>query len=373
MSTLGGPNNVRDGLVLHIDAANNKCFRGEPTVNLINNPMPAGTTNFFVGGGVGTATYEAAEKAVRWVRTSYETWGAYYYNYSLANYLFDTGSTYTISFEWKFGPTHNAGTTHRFDIVQGNGSNMILGNYNLLTNSILKDDGWYYFSKTGVPANAGITQTGQPPQYRIICSNIIGKTTDIYWRELQFEKKSYATPFVDGERTGVATENGGLLDLSRSGSNIELSPGVTYTPDRFGTLNFDGVDDYMTTSSINFRTVSLWVNYYNTGSGWKYLIDARPAMANGWYTFNGVGNQWVGQYINGQPTSVSFSSVTINNWCNLVLVANVNYSGKITYMCRFSNTEFAGGKIAEIKVYDRVLSASEVLQNYNTSKSKFGL
>ena len=35
--------------------------------------------------------------------------------------------------------------------------------------------------------------------------------------------------------------------------------------------------------------------------------------------------------------------------------------------------EYFGGNIASVLVYNRVLTQSEILQNYNTAKSRFGL
>ncbi len=36
MSAIGGPNIVEDGLVVALDAANEKSFRGEPTTNILS-------------------------------------------------------------------------------------------------------------------------------------------------------------------------------------------------------------------------------------------------------------------------------------------------------------------------------------------------
>jgi len=38
-----------------------------------------------------------------------------------------------------------------------------------------------------------------------------------------------------------------------------------------------------------------------------------------------------------------------------------------------SPTEYWGGNMADFQLYDRALSATEVLQNYNVTKSRFGL
>ena len=42
-------------------------------------------------------------------------------------------------------------------------------------------------------------------------------------------------------------------------------------------------------------------------------------------------------------------------------------------MSRYSNNEQAGGKIGGIYVYNRALSVSEIQQNYNAQRTRFGL
>ena len=164
------------------------------------------------------------------------------------------------------------------------------------------------------------------------------------------------------------------IDLSRRGNNGTLVNGPTFSSANLGSIVFDGTNDYMITTSIaNFRTISLWIDYKNIGVQWKYLLDARPGMANSWYSPEGIGSNWESQYVNGQNTSISFSFITIGIWCNLVLIANNNYTPTVTFMNRFTGNENAQGSISNVQVYNRVLSPSEVLQNYNAQKSRFGL
>ena len=168
-------------------------------------------------------------------------------------------------------------------------------------------------------------------------------------------------------------------DLTSNGSNCTLTNGPTYTSTDGSSLVFDGSNDYLITPTItNFRTISLWIKTSNTGGGWKYLIDARPGMSSGWYTGftdsgGGIGGNWTSQYVNGVSTSVSFNNITLGTWCNLVVISNAAYTSTINFMSRFSNQEMLSGSIGGIMIYDRVLTASEVAQNYNAQKSRFGL
>ncbi len=167
-------------------------------------------------------------------------------------------------------------------------------------------------------------------------------------------------------------------DLSRGGNNVALINGPTYNSTNSGNIVFNGSDDYSITPSItNFRTISLWIKTSNAGGGWKYLLDARPGMASGWYTgFSGggaIGSSWTSQYTNGISTSVAFSNITLGTWCNLVIISDAAYTSTINFMSRYSNAEMLAGSIGNIMIYNKVLSATEVLQNYNATKTRFGL
>ena len=50
-------------------------------------------------------------------------------------------------------------------------------------------------------------------------------------------------------------------------------------------------------------------------------------------------------------------------------VANKCYIGRIAY----STPYYFNGKIANVKIYNRALTSTEVLQNYNATKDRFGL
>jgi hypothetical protein len=68
-------------------------------------------------------------------------------------------------------------------------------------------------------------------------------------------------------------------------------------------------------------------------------------------------------YING----VSEASATLTNAIN-----NTSAVASIGYL-RSVNTQYLNGSIPIARVYNRALSASEILQNYNAQKLRFGL
>jgi hypothetical protein len=59
----------------------------------------------------------------------------------------------------------------------------------------------------------------------------------------------------------------------------------------------------------------------------------------------------------------------------LVLTATVRHSNhNVTVQLAEANAnQYLTGNIAQASIYNRALSASEVLQNYNATKTRFGL
>lgn len=168
-------------------------------------------------------------------------------------------------------------------------------------------------------------------------------------------------------------------DLSGNGNSATLFNSPTFNTINGGVLEFNGSSTYLKTPSIsNFRTISMWIKTSKIGTySWKYILDARPGMSNGWYSTLGVGSGWVTQYINGAVTSVNSSNVPLNTWCNLVIISNAAYTSTINFMSRYStgptSLEFIDGSVGSIMIYNKVLSSQEVLQNYNATKVRYGL
>ena len=47
--------------------------------------------------------------------------------------------------------------------------------------------------------------------------------------------------------------------------------------------------------------------------------------------------------------------------------------GGIRLMRRWDNPDYWGGRLAIVNIYDGSLNATQISQNYNTNKSRFGL
>jgi len=407
MSSIGGPNMINDGLVFLFDAANSKSFRGEYTENLIaNNPVPTSITSYSVQ-GTGTTEYIAAETCVRWRVTGYATWGAYHYNNSTQTITFDTASTYSASFEWKMGPDNEVepqAANLIFQIVQGNGQDIVIGSPNLFNNSTLQDNGWYRFEYNNrTPNNIGINS----PSFRVILGDQGTNVTDFYWRRLQLEKKPYATEFVEGTRGNTVTQGGGLFDLSRNGNNGTTTTGLTYSNTNYGTLSFDGSVDSVTipynSNTMDFseaQTICMWLkpgtgadslrrNPYNQAYGGSGTITHEPAGTINYYfgTNGGNGNPYVGRNssFTVEPNELAFIAVTrgqTQNECNWykngALETELNAGGYSAVTNSTSNiiigdgyTNNFIGDIYYVAVYNTFKTSEEISQIYDSTKSRF--
>ena len=209
--------------------------------------------------------------------------------------------------------------------------------------------------------------------------------------------------------SGSATWN----DLTANNYNGTLTNGPTFVSTNGGSINFDGVDDHVNipyNSNLNLAswTLSSWVKLnatpdftdtiisrgYDSGFTVNYYIDCRTNFQVGSYKGSPLADQFVtsstttasriglwtnvvayrttdykvGVYINGVRenevtyTLADFSSTSVNSTINL---GALNQNGT---MARFLNAQ-----IASSQLYNRALSSSEVLQNFNAQKSRFNL
>jgi hypothetical protein len=195
-------------------------------------------------------------------------------------------------------------------------------------------------------------------------------------------------------------------DLSRSGNNGTLTNGPTFNSGSLGSIVFDGTNDYVylgnnldqngpltILSWINTTTVSAGArsiisNCNAGGNAQDYILEinrtagkvgiiwgdtsirtsTQSLIINQWYqvgfTRLGTTSNWIATiYING--VSDSFTSTVINP-----NAANVGTSiGRVGDF----NGQYFSGNVANAMIYNRALSATEILQNYNATKTRFGL
>ncbi len=199
------------------------------------------------------------------------------------------------------------------------------------------------------------------------------------------------------------------------GNDGTLTNGPTYNSGNAGGIVFDGINDYAAAGTandflpINDMTVDAWIylSKYDScicmspdPSGGNEMIFYIPSTTNSTWvakklscTFDnsaGASGSW--------PTSST--DIPLNTWTHVCLVRDgatcrfyyngvadgtgtigtgtLSYAtGQPLYIATdvdggsFTTGNFFGGRISSLKVYNKALSAAEILQNYNALKNRF--
>jgi hypothetical protein len=180
-------------------------------------------------------------------------------------------------------------------------------------------------------------------------------------------------------------------DLSGRGNNGTLVNGPTYSSANGGVIALDGVNDYIDVP-INLTNT----NYTIMGAARYVVVAGRTFSAknNNWLmghwstsTQNHYAEGWVSGVGAGPSdtnwrsyaTTGNFSGDSWALYVNGVLNAGPNSGGSNGpngfSIGRYApgNSEYSNSHISNLLVYNRVLTASEVKQNYNATKSRYGL
>ena len=194
-------------------------------------------------------------------------------------------------------------------------------------------------------------------------------------------------------------------DLSGNGNNGTLANGPTFDSGNGGSIVFDGSDDYVsipnppaTTAGTINSSISVWfktggdinsnqtlyserngtthifsklrinldkVDYiFLTPSVTKILSTSTSLSTNTWHHITGtkLGNDY-SIYVNGQLDVSSTEDV-----------GSFNTGGTIsTNIGKETIGLYLGGNITLTHIYNRALTPSEITQNHNALKSRFGL
>jgi hypothetical protein len=193
-----------------------------------------------------------------------------------------------------------------------------------------------------------------------------------------------------------------VFDLSTNNNTATLTNGPTFSTDNGGTFVLDGTNDYINAGTINLNrdfTLEIIANMTSTASGFGlfgqgvtntnvgmhifYDIGARGMIYGLFSNDNDYGNNyrpttgewyhWVFTYNN--------SSYAKQFYANSILQTPTSstqniYSGtgQFNIGATYSDALYpANGKIAVARAYSRVLSSTEITQNFSAQRSRFGM
>ena len=227
-------------------------------------------------------------------------------------------------------------------------------------------------------------------------------------------KQITATPIVqsglvlnlDASRSSSYTGTGTTwTDISGNSNNGTMVNGPVFGTASGGIITFDGVNDYVDTglqysltSSTNF-TIGIWFKGFGRSSSNDILVLSYSGTPVGWAIYQSNTGKFMcfSRDNNNVETSYinSTTSTNTNQWfygvykksgnqfslyINGILEATTNANlGNISISngMRIANHTVISqpylGSIGSVKVYNKSLTDSEILQNFNATKSRFGL
>jgi hypothetical protein len=175
-----------------------------------------------------------------------------------------------------------------------------------------------------------------------------------------------------------------------------LVNGPTYSSTSTGILNFDGTDDYVITPFIPSNTagsISVWFKL-NLLKDFNTIFD-NALGANDWEMWNfatGVTrfrtNNNETDFVVNSPVlaintyyniTVTWNSTAATMYLNGVLVSQDTTPGtKVMPSYLYIGGGNAGntklnGSVGRVSIYDRVLTAAEILQNFNSMRGRYGI
>jgi hypothetical protein len=210
-------------------------------------------------------------------------------------------------------------------------------------------------------------------------------------------------------------------DISRNGVTGSLIGGSSYNALNGGAITFNGTNSYVLlpqstpNQTYGNYSFSLWLNFTTTrtpASTSNFMImEAQNLLLGGvdnyLYTLSnttvpGLNGRMGFQTFNPLSTAYTTTNTWIGGqWYNIVCTYDISISRQSIYVngilegsatianCYFNTNTFFGlgaysdtvnprqwyfnGKISNFIVYARTLSATEILQNYNATKTRFSL
>jgi hypothetical protein len=210
--------------------------------------------------------------------------------------------------------------------------------------------------------------------------------------------------YLDAENLKSYSSGLNWYDLTSNGNNGVLTNGATFS---LSSISFDGVDDYVNipyNSSFNLTqdfTISVWVktsSYSNNYQGIFNLFDNAPTEYNGFgitindqyqkYSFLIAGSAGSFEYIymdddfvlnewyfitgvnSGGTSSLYVNGAKQLDTSTLTIVAPLN-NLKIGALYESGPFGLFNGNVSQCLLYNKPLTPSEVLQNYNATKWRF--
>ena len=178
-------------------------------------------------------------------------------------------------------------------------------------------------------------------------------------------------------------------DLSGNGRNGTLTNTPTYSSVNGGTIVFDGVDDYITssfaTNTVQAVTYCGWLYSTETTATYRNFVDSASASPMIWWNTSGqiefdagayttttvYRNQWVHVALS-KPYGVSSASYYVNGVLAATGSAYATPATTPTWFNRAAAQTWKGN-CSNLQAYNRALTAAEIQQNFNAVRGRYNV
>jgi len=396
MSAKSGPSIVNNSLVLNLDINDPKSYKGEPTVNYVNTPLD--WVNWSITSNV-IRTNKFLNKE----------------GYSGKILQINANSAPSAVYAYQVIPVIGIATvTFSFWARKLSGSGNIL---------VLDPDGYrsggVRQSPDVTPSSYNFTINNEWKKYSLTINtnDSLGQSIYMYfyhsgYRDInyevalpQLELKDHATQFVNGTRGSTKATGGGWVDLSGNDNNIDLTNARFNSNAKPIFLNDISTAEWSFSNTILYGTT----NNFTIAIGYKILGGNTGGYTSLIHHINGGGNRQrillnssnalYYEYTIGGTTYGKFSNTSSISFGSSVIfvlrkssVSGISffknglpYGGdsavtqnidtnntNVTYLHR-STTYQGYGEPLFYRIYTRDLTDDEILKNFNSFKSRFGL
>jgi hypothetical protein len=418
MALSHSPSIVTNGLVLCLDAANLKSFKGVNATNILNsiayNQSNQSSAAYRVTNGEESVYIPSLGIVTSKYVDFYNDYGGsgvccpnlYSYGTGLSVSP-NTTYTYSIIYKTTTGYSH-PNYMYRYEYASNGAYAGEAGVHSTSNRTSLGDGWWFAWGQFTTSATTATLNT-------YLFHYEYGTQNRVYVYRAALYQGTYIIPpehiLTPGQVRGttVAT-GGGWADLSGTSNHGQLVNGTSYNSSNGGSLVFDGTDDVVLNGVGNnypypYHTLDVWVKSpglsptMNGGGGLIAFDYGRILMINyqggiSYYMHDGNNYLFI--------SSITENLIFNNTWHNVVALRGMStYQVYVDGVLKDSGSNGGNlgwnglngwsamasvigdnpndvrykllGNIASVKMYNRALTAAEVQQNFNALRGRYGI